>query len=133
MHFAPASLVDYAALFPHVGNRMWKAARVQILAGPAWTLWRDGERQAVCGLYPLRPGALEAWLMLTETGKPSLSTLRFLLNQTAAAFPDMTIICRVSDANRAGQRLASLAGFEPTAEMLGDTDRRTWLRPPLLS
>jgi len=133
MHFAPASLVDYAAMYPAAGNRMWKVARVQILAGPAWTLWADGTRQAICGLYPLRAGVLEAWLMLAEAEKPKAPALRFLLNSAAAVCPESAIICRVSDGNRAGQRLAALAGFEPTGDMLGATDRRTWLRPAFFS
>lgn len=129
MEFRAASIVDYAAMFPHAGMRMWKAARVQILSGPAWTLWRDRERQAICGLYPLHSEMLEAWLMLREDRRPTLSTLRFLLDRTMMIMPERTIVTRIDDSNRAGQRLAVLCGFWPTGEFLGQTSIRTWSRP----
>lgn len=129
MEFRAASIVDYAAMFPHCGFRMWKAARVQILSGPAWALWRDGERQAICGLYPFHSGMLEAWLMLREDRRPSLATLRFLLDRTMTIMPERTIITRIDDANPAGQRLAVMCGFWPTSDFLGETSIRTWSRP----
>lgn len=129
MEFRAASLVDYAAMFPHHGFRMWKVARVQILAGPAWTLWRAGERQAIGGLFPWHSGMLEAWLMLREDRRPGLATLRFLLDRTMMVMPERTIIARIDDANIAGRRLAVLSGFWPTDEFLGATTIRTWSRP----
>lgn len=133
MHFEPATLVDYTAMFPHAGFRMWKAARVQILSGPSWTLWRDGERQAICGLYPFHSGILEAWLMLSEHKRPGLATLRFLLDQAAGVVPDRTIICRIDDDNLAGQRLALLAGFVPVEDFLAGTPIRSWSRPAIVN
>ena len=129
MEFRPASLADYAAMFPHAGRRMWKAARVQILAGPAWTLWRGGERQLICGLFPLHSGILEAWLMLPDGRRPALATLRFLLDRAATVMPERTIITRIRDDNAAGQRLAILSGFWPVEEHLNGTIIRTWSRP----
>lgn len=129
MHFAPASLVDYAAMFPTASKRMWKVARVQILGGPAWTLWQKDKRQAICGLFPFHSGILEAWLMLPDSDKPGLAALRFLLDQTAEVMPERTIIARVDDDNVAGQRLALLAGFVPVDEFLPGTRIRTWSRP----
>lgn len=132
MHFAPASLVDYAAMFPGAGMRQWKAARVQILGGPAWTLWRGEERQALCGLYPFHSGILEAWLMLAS--RPKLAVLRFLLDNAAAVLPDRTVICRIREDNRAGQRMALLSGFVPADDFL-DAARtiRTWSRTATIS
>jgi len=128
MQFRAAELADYAAMFPHAGNRMWKAARVQILGGPAWTLWRQGERQAICGLYPVEFGRLEAWLMLREDKRPALATLRYLLDRSATILPDREVICRIDDDNPAGHRLALLAGFLPLDEHLGRSRIRTWSR-----
>jgi hypothetical protein len=128
MHFAPASLTDYTAMFPAAGQRQWKAARVQILGGLAWVLWRGEERLALCGLYPFHSGIFEAWLMMT--GRPSLSALRFLLDRTAMVMPDRTIICRIRDDNRAGQRMALLSGFVPVDDFLDAAKTiRTWSRP----
>ena len=127
--FQPADLVDYVSMFPDAGGRLWRAARVQILAGPAWTLWRDGSRLAICGLFPLHSGILEAWLMIPRGARPTLSTLRFLLDRAATVMPEQIIITRVDDDNRAGQRLALLAGFVPIDEWLRYTRVRTWVRP----
>lgn len=127
MEFRAAELADYAALFPQAGQRMWKVARVQILGGPAWTLWRGADRQAICGLYPFHSGMLEAWLMIA--GRPAPATLRFLVDRAATVLPDRTIICRIDDGNLAGRRLAVLAGFWPVDDFLPGTSIRTWSRP----
>lgn len=129
MEFRAASLVDYVALFPNRSQRYWRYAAVEILAGPAWTLWRDGARVAMCGLWPFCPGVLEAWLMLPSgERKPALATIRYLLMRTAIVFPEKIIIARIDDDNLAGQRMAELAGFVPLEEWLPGTRMRTWLR-----
>lgn len=132
MEFRAASIVDYAAMFPEGGNRTWRAARVQILSGPAWTLWRKGEREAICGLYPFHSGMLEAWLMLREDRRPGLAALRYLLDRSATVMPERTIIARIHDDNIAGHRLALLAGFSPRDDFLGSTRIRTWSRPGIV-
>ena len=124
--WAPASLADYAALFPGRGRRFWRAAAVQILSGPAWTLWRGGKPVLVCGLYPLHSGILEAWLMMPRP--PSLAELRELVRRAEAVLPERIVIARVDDANVAGQRLAVMAGFLPIDEWLAGTRKRTWVR-----
>ena len=132
MEFRAASLADYAALFPQRSQRFWRMAAVQILSGPAWTLWRDGDRIMICGLWPYCPGVLELWLMIPRGDrKPSLAALRYLLMRGATCFPDKIIIARIDDGNRAGQRLAELAGFTPLEEWLPGTRVRTWLRRSL--
>jgi hypothetical protein len=131
MEFRAATLADYATLFPARGRRMWRVAAVQILSGPAWTLWRAGRPRLLCGLHPLHPGVLEAWLMLPIGARPGLATLRHLLERAGTVFPDHLVVARIDDRNPAGQRLARIAGFVPLDEFLGDTTIRTWLRPSL--
>lgn len=126
MTFLPATLSDYAALFPGRPRRFFRIAAVQILAGPAWTLWREGRPVLVCGLWPLHPGILEAWLMMPAP--PPLAVLRELVRRTERVFPEQVVIARVDDANVAGQRLAVLAGFLPIDEWLAGTRKRTWVR-----
>lgn len=127
MEFRAATLADYTALYPQLGRRTWRCAAVQITAGPAWTLWHEGRAVAVCGLYPLHSGILEAWFMLARRVPPV--ALRHLLDRTATILPDRIIIARVDDGNRAGQRLALLSGFVPVDEWLEGTRIRTWVRP----
>lgn len=128
MEFRAADLVDYARLFPDQPRRTWKAARVQILSGPAWTLWRDDAPQLICGLYPWHAGILEAWLMIPER-RPAMPALRFLLMQALTVMPERTIIARIDDRQKSGKRMALLAGFVPTDDFLPGTRIRTWSRP----
>lgn len=131
MEFRPATLADYVALFPRRPRRSWKVACVQLQSGPAWTLWREQRPRLICGLYPGADGVLEAWLMMPVEIGLERATLRFLVNSTLSVFPDRPIIARIDDANRAGQRLAALAGFMPGNEFLPGTSKRTWIRPVL--
>lgn len=129
MEFRAAALADYAALFPNRGQRFWRLAAVQILSGPAWTLWRAGRPALLCGLWPYCPGVLEAWLMMPGgAGKPTIAALRYLLMRGATVFPDKIIIARIDDGNAAGRKMAELAGFIPLDELLAGTRKRTWLR-----
>lgn len=130
MEFRPAQLVDYAALFPDQPRRTWKAARVQLLSGPAWTLWHEGEPQLICGLYPLHSGILEAWLMMPRR-KPGPALLHHLLIRALTIMPERTVIARIDDRHAPGKRLAVMAGFVPIAEFLPETRIRTWVRPAL--
>ncbi|MEO9613625.1 MAG: hypothetical protein ABJG86_11130 [Nitratireductor sp.] len=131
MEFRAADLLHYAALFPAAvaGERQWKAARVQILSGPAWTLFEAGRPVLLCGLYPLHSGILEAWLMMPPHRRPGAAALRFLLESAATGLPERIVIARIDDANPAGRRLARLAGFVPVDEFLPGTAIRTWVRP----
>ena len=128
MHFAPAEFVDYARLFPAAPRLQWKAAAVQIAAAPAWTLWRNGSPALLCGLWPLEPGWLEAWLLVPPAARPSPAALRFLLDRARTVFPEAAIVARIEDGHAAGERMALLAGFLPTPAFLEGTRKRTWLR-----
>lgn len=129
MEFRPAALCDYTTLFPAAPAVLWKGAAVQILGGPAWTLWAKGAPLLICGLWPFAPAVLEAWLMTPPNApRPGLAVLRYLTRRAGAAFPDHILITRVDDANMAGRKLAILAGFEPLDEFLAGTSIRTWLR-----
>jgi len=129
MEFRGATLPDYAALYPGRPRRAWRFAALQILSGSAWTLVDDaGKPLALCGLYLLQPGILEAWLMLGPC--VPMSGVRRILARAAEILPEHIIVARVDESNRAGKRLALLAGFVPIDEML--EGRRTWVRPALL-
>lgn len=129
MRFTPASMSDYAALFPLAPRRQAMVAAAQLAGGLAWVL-RDGDRPLLlCGLWPLAPRVLEAWLMIPPAARPSRAALRFLLDRTREVLPDSAIVARIDDENRAGHRLALLAGFEPTEEHWPTPTFRTWVRP----
>lgn len=132
MRFTPASMTDYAELFPLAPRRQAMVAAAQLAGGLAWTL-RDGDRPLLlCGLWPLAPMVLEAWLMIPPATRPSRSALRFLVDRTREVLPDSAIVARIDDDNRAGHRLALLAGFEPTDDHWPTPTHRTWVRPAWL-
>ncbi len=134
MRFRPATPADIPAVRPRMTRRHFAALTAQITQWPCWALERDGAVLALMGAAPLEPDTLELWfaaapgLRGTATGR---SAIRLVLMRVALFMPGMTLAVRISDRNGKGQRMARLAGFAPTPEILDGTDIRTWQRGPV--
>ncbi|TCD15152.1 hypothetical protein [Oricola cellulosilytica] len=133
IEWRPAAIGDLAAVRPHCGARRFNLLCRQISDFPAWTVCLDGKPVAVCGLAPAGPDTYEAWLTVSADlrGRAGVTVIRAILMRTAEIMPWDHLICRIRDGHAAGRRMATLVGFQPTAETLRSTDIRTWHRPPL--
>lgn len=134
--FRPAELADLVALYPRLMRRRWQVLSLQVMTYPAWTFCVDDVPAALCGCAPCGPGCFELWLSLPPDFRKARwrqSAIRLILTRAAVFLPEFTLVVRIHDANRRGQAMASMTGFEPTDELIEVSQIRTWRRAPVIA
>ena len=128
-----ATLAIAARLRPSLPLRVWRRLALQTAMGPSFAIVAGERPLAIVGFVPIEPGVLELWMTVPPGFRreaEAAAVLRLLTRRIRSVFPDRVILARIDDRNLPGQRLAFCGGFLPTDQMLGATQRRSWVRPP---
>jgi len=131
--FRPSVLPDIKAVMGSaIPAGTWRVLCAQICGWPAWTILVDGQPWALCGMAP--SGTLRnVWLAVPSglSRRPYFrAAMRELLIKVATIEPEASLLAHIHDRNSEGQRMARLAGFMPTDDMMPDGQTRAWVRPP---
>lgn len=128
----PASLADLGALAIPLSRRNFARLIVQLNSYPSATLLLDGRAVAIVTLAQTEKAQIEMALMCHRemSRLPGrVAALRQIIIRAAGMLPHADAVMRISDHNRAGQKIARYATFRPTNEVLTGTTVRTWIRP----